>query len=615
MSFNWRDRCKGKLTTAEKAIALICRGDNIYVSAGSAAPLGLYAALVDEKSPAYDNVFYHLLTLGDSPYVRPEYARRFRHCAFFMGGNVRTAVNEGRADCMSVFLHEIPDLIRSRQVPMDTMLISVTPPNEEGYCSYGTHIDLAPSALEVARTVIAEVNLQMPWTNGPSRIHVDQIDAMVEVDHPLPHLVYSKITPEFEAMGRHIVDLIPDGATLQMGIGGVPDGVLHFLHERNDLGIHTEMFSEGVINLVRKGNINCKRKSLHPGKMVASFLMGTQRLYDFIKDNPMVELYPVDYTNDPKVIAQNDRMVAINTALEVDLTGQVCSDSIGTRFYSGFGGQVDFIRGAAQSKGGVPIIALESTAKNGEISRIVPTLKEGAGVVTSRADVHWVVTEYGAVYLHGKNMQQRAMALISIAHPKFRQELLDKAKARKVVFVDQPMPSVYPKHMETKAKTEHDVSYLIRPVRVTDESLIRRMFYQLSPNTICSRFFATKGSPSMEMLRRWCAVDYEKEFVLVASQSDGPIERLLGWGSYTLDEKTQLAEVSVLVADEFQNQGIGTAIMQSLILIARDKKFKGITAEIMPDNQRMLKIFEECGYPAKTTRSEGTVAVRIDFPA
>jgi acyl-CoA hydrolase len=367
------------------------------------------------------------LTLGDAGYVRPGMEGHFRHTAMFVGANVREAVNTGRADYMPISLSEVPRLFTSGLLPLDACLIQVSPPDEHGYCSFGVGVDCTMAAADVARTVLAQVNSEMPRTLGDSFIHVSKLDRIVEVSRPLLELPRRPADEMHRRIARHVADLIEDGSTLQMGIGGVPDAVLACLGDRRDLGIHTEMFSDGVMELVEAGVVNNDRKTLHRGKIVSAFLMGSRRLYDFVHNNPIIELHPTEYTNDPFIIAANDRMVAINSALQVDLTGQVCADSMGTDIYSGVGGQVDFIRGAARSKGGRPIIALPSTARGGAVSRIVPVLDPGSGVITTRADVHYVVTEHGVASLHGRTLRQRAKALIAIAHPGFREELFEFA--------------------------------------------------------------------------------------------------------------------------------------------------------------------------------------------
>jgi acyl-CoA hydrolase len=365
----------------------------------------------------------HMLTLGDAPYTQPAFATSFRHNGLFLGSNVRKAIADGRADYIPIHLSDIETLIESGEMPIDVALIQTAPPDAHGFLSFGTGVDCSLTAARHARHVIVEVNDQMPRTHGDCFLHIDEVSAIVETSRPLPEHTSEAFSDVHRRIAHHVASLIEDGSTLQMGIGAIPDAVLSQLTNHRNLGVHTEMVSDGVIPLVRSGVINGAAKSIHRGKIVLGFVLGSQPLFDFIRDNVMFEFHPIAYGNDPFRIAQNRRMVSINSALEVDLTGQVCADSIGPVPYSGFGGQVDFIRGAAHSPGGKPIIALPSTARNGTLSRIVPMLKPGSGVVTSRADVRYVVTEYGIAYLHGKNLRQRAEALANIAHPAFRDEL------------------------------------------------------------------------------------------------------------------------------------------------------------------------------------------------
>lgn len=622
---DWRKHCGEKLTSIAKAIHMVRPGDSIFLSAGSAVPVGVFPAMLDSASGLSDNRITHLLTLGKAPYADPEYAGRFRHNALFIGGNVRQAVADGRADYTPVFLSEIPGLIRSGRINVDVAIVSVSPPDSEGNMSFGTHVDLNVAGCDAARLIIAAVNPQMPRTYGPHRLHVSRAHAIIEIDHPLPELPTPRVRGETEQIARNIADLIPDGATLQLGIGGIPDAVLRFLGDRKHLGIHTEMFSDGVVDLVRKGAIDGSRKSLHAGKIVASFVLGTKACYEFMHENPALEMHPSDYVNDPFVIAKHDNMVAINTCLEIDLTGQVCSDSIGQSFYSGIGGQVDFIRGAGRSKGGLPIIALPATATNGIISRIVPRLDDGAGVVTTRGDVHWVVTEYGAVNLHGLNVRERAMALISIAHPKFRPWLMAEAKQRKLVYADQVEPPlrvpVYPKQLEMRARTKDGAEFLVRPIKPTDEMMLREMFYDLSRESIYQRFFATRKTMPHENLQNFCTIDYDREMTLVASIRRNDREEAVGWASYTRNpdpssgqsDSEQTADAAFLVPDAWQGRGIGTVLMRRLTEIAEIRGINGFTAHVLSDNARMLRVFEKCGYPL-VVKPEGDVSkIRIRF--
>ncbi len=611
------ERFGAKLVRVDQAVRRIRPGERIYLGAGSAVPLGLLDGLVAPDAPLGDNEIMHLLTLGPAPHVDPAMAERFRHNALFIGANVRQAVAEGRADYTPVFLSEIPGLMRSGRINVDVAMVSVTPPDADGYCSYGTHVDCAPAAVEEASLVIAEINPEMPWTNGPAKLHVDQIDAAVLSPHALPELPKPRARAETEAIARHIAGLIPDGATLQLGIGGVPDEVLHFLEDRHDLGIHTEMFSDGVAKLIERGVINGRCKTLHPNKVIASFVMGSQSTYDFLDRHPMIELHPVDYVNDPNVIAQNDNMVAINTCLQVDLTGQVCSDSIGSQFYSGIGGQVDFIRGAARSKGGRPIIAVPSTARGGVISRIVPRLDDGAGVVTTRGDVHWVVTEYGAVNLHGLRVRERAMALITIAHPKFRAWLLAEAKRLSFIYSDQLEPPIhaplYPIQLETTIRTRDGGEMFLRAIKPTDEVLLRDMFYRLSQDSIYERFFAVKTTMPHAQLQRFCTIDYDREMTIVAAASRAADAEVVGWASYSVDPETGLAEAAFVVDDNYQGRGIGTALMRRLTEIAEARGVRGFTAEVLASNARMLAVFGKCGYPVERVSENATIHLRISF--
>jgi len=416
-----------KVTTPGRAVEMIRSGYRVYIHTACAAPTVLLGALLD-RGPSLQNVeLVDLVALYKNDFGAARWAGRFRHSALFIGAGVREAVAAGRADYTPVFLSEIERLFTSGALPLDVALLQLSPPDEQGNLSLGIGVDTSLTAARCARLVIAEVNPQMPRTLGESFIHVSRVAAIVETDHPLIEVPPAPLTDVERRIGAHVASLIPNGAALQIGIGGIPDAVLACLGDHRDLGIHTEMVSDGMAPLMEAGVINGARKTLHPGKAVAGFALGTQALFRFLHENPRFDFHPVSYTNDPFVIAQNENMVAVNSAIQVDVTGQVCSDSIGARPYSGFGGQVDFMRGASRAKGGKPVIALPSTCRQDTVSRIVPMLDPGAGVVTTRADVHYVVTEYGAAYLHGKSLRQRAEALIGIAHPKFRDTLYDFA--------------------------------------------------------------------------------------------------------------------------------------------------------------------------------------------
>jgi acetyl-CoA hydrolase len=426
---------KNKLVTAEQAVSVVKSNDFLAVHSNCAFPRKLIEALVKRKDELNNVRLVHALSVGELPYLRPEMAGHFNHISFFMGGEARNAVAEGRADFMPIYLYEYPLLVKQGHIHINVALIHLSPPDEHGFCSYGVEVGLIKTAAEHADIVIAQVNPSMPRALGDSFIHISKIDYIVEEDEPIFELpqgekdLPANMSSAYSKIGKYIADLIENGSTLQMGIGVIPDNVLRYLGDKRDLGIHSEMFSDGIIELVERGIVTNSKKGIHDGKIIAGFVLGTKRLYDFVDNNPLIEFHRQEYVNDPYIVAKNKKMVAINSALEVDITGQVCSDSIGPRLYSGFGGQVDFIRGAARSEGGKPIIALPSTTKDEKISRITISLKPGAGVVTNRADVHYVVTEYGVAQLWGKTIRERVKALISIAHPKFRDELESYAKS------------------------------------------------------------------------------------------------------------------------------------------------------------------------------------------
>jgi acetyl-CoA hydrolase len=414
--------------SSDDALSHLQSGMRVYIHPGCAEPEALVEAMMRRGPHVQDVEVMHLMTPGKAPYVEPIWDGHFQHRALFTGLNCREAVNTGRGDYVPVFLHEIPRLFRKDLFPIDIALIQVSPPDDHGFCSFGVGVECTLAAAQSARIVIAQVNEAMPRVHGDNFIHISDINFLVEDHRPLARLPHTEPSAMHDQIAAHIEPLIEDGSTLQLGIGGLPNAVLATLKDKKDLGIHTEMFSDGVVELVEMGIINGRKKNIHAGKVVASFVLGSPKLFDFVHDNPLIEFHPSDYVNDPFIISRHDNMVSINSAIQVDLSGQVCADSMGYRIYSGFGGQVDFIRGAARSKGGKPILALPSTAKGGTISRVVPSLDEGAGVVTSRADVDWIVTEYGAVNLFGLSLRERARALISIAHPDFQEELADFAR-------------------------------------------------------------------------------------------------------------------------------------------------------------------------------------------
>ncbi|HXF85384.1 MAG TPA: acetyl-CoA hydrolase/transferase C-terminal domain-containing protein [Anaerolineales bacterium] len=430
---DWNSIYQSRIVTAEEAVRAVQSGNRIFLTGNVSVPQKILAALVEYAPNLHDVEICQALTVGPADYVKPEMEGHLRVNTIFISSNVRQAVHEGRADFTPVLLSEFPLLFKRGYLPLDAAIIHVSPPDEHGFCSLGVEVGLTKTAAESAKIIIAEVNQQMPRTLGDSFIHVSRLNYIVPVNYPIVEMPMAEegSSEVVEKIAGYISELIPDGATMQLGIGSIPDAVLKYLRDKKDLGVHSELFSDGVIDLVNEGIITNARKTLHPGKIIAGFMLGTKRLYDWVDDNPLIELHRTEYVNDPFVIAQNERMVAINSAIEVDLTGQVCADSIGPKLYSGVGGQLDFIYGASRSKGGVPIIALPSTTtlKDGtRVTRIVAMLKQGAGVVTTRNHVRYIVTEYGVADLYGKTIRQRARQLINIAHPDFRADLEKQAK-------------------------------------------------------------------------------------------------------------------------------------------------------------------------------------------
>lgn len=613
---DWQRRYAAKAATAAQAIGRIARGRHVFIGSGAAEPVGLVEELVSQAGRLADNPVVHLLTLGPAPYVRPEFERSFRHNAFFIGPNVRDAVHEGRADYTPVFLSAIPSLIRSRRAPVDVALIQTTPPDRFGFVNLGVSVDIVLAAVEAASLVVAEINPRMPTAYGSGFVPMSRIDAWVLRDADLPTLEVEPLDDVAIEIGRNVARLVADRSTLQIGIGQVPDAVLRALGDRKDLGVWTEMFSDGLLDLIRAGNVTGRYKTIHPKKVSASFTFGSSAVYDFVDQNPVFTFHPSDYINDPMRIARQHRMVAINSAIQVDLTGQVCADSIGSRFYSGIGGQVDFIRGASMSPDGVPIIAMRSTAVEGTRSRIVAALEPGAGVVTSRGDVRYVVTEYGTADLLGKSIRERATSLISIAHPDFRAELLAAAKQRRYVFVDQIAgPAEYPSHLEKTVELRGGEHVLLRPIRITDEAKLSDFFYSLSDDTIYKRWMhRLKQMPHKDLLF-YLDVDYDERMALVAEATEpGRESEIVAVGRYVTDPKTSYAEVAFVVRDAWQGHGLGRLLLEALTEVARARGLVGFTADVLATNRRMLAVFLGSGLRVETRLDGEIYVVKMTFP-
>ncbi|MCE9581351.1 MAG: GNAT family N-acetyltransferase [Planctomycetes bacterium] len=615
MSAKWTGHFEARTVTPENAVACVKRGSRVFVGSGCAEPVLLVAALA-ERPDVEDVEVLHIMTVGQAPYAKATQTRRFRANAFFIGSNVREAVAHGAADYTPMFLSEIPGLFRTRRARLDVALVSTTLPDAHGFVSLGVSVDVVKAAVESADIVVAEVNPTMPRTHGASFVHVSDIDFFVRNDAPILESAPDPVNEVTMKIGQFCASLIDHGATLQMGIGGIPNAVLANLGDKQDLGIHSEMFSDGIIELIENGVITGRRKTLHPRKVVTSFCKGSRRLYDYVHDNPLFEFLPTEFVNDPFVIAKNNAMISINSALQVDLTGQVCADSIGTRFYSGIGGQVDFIRGAARSPGGRSIIAIESTAKGGTLSRIVPVLAEGAGVVTTRGDVHTVVTEYGIAELKGRTVRERTLSLISIAHPDFRTDLLAVARNRNLVAADQvPWPAKgrpYPVELEAREMVGGTEVFL-RPLRPADEKLLREFFYSHSPETIYQRYGAPLKSLTPRQIQEQCALDYDTEMAIAGFVHDGEGERIVALGRYEFDRASGLADITFTVAENFQGRGLGTWLFQRLVKVARERGIKGFTGTVLAGNVRMMGIFHKSGEPVESRLEDGRYRVTVIF--
>jgi len=604
-----------KKMSLKEALSYIKTGDHIFIGSACGEPQYLVKGLVEKADHLADNEILHVHTLGVAPYTKPRYSDRFRMNAFFVGINTRKAVAEGRADYTPVFLSELPRLIRRGLVPIDVALIQVTPPDEHGFCSLGVSVEITKTAAENAKLVIAQVNRQMPRVLGDSFIHINDIDIIVEHDEPLLEAPRPEPDIVSDRIAKYVSELVEDESTLQIGIGSIPDAVLSSLVDKRDLGIHTELLTEGVVDLVEEGVITCAKKTINRGKIIASFAMGTRRLYDFIDNNPMVEFYESDYVNNPLIISQHRKMVAINQALEVDLTGQVCADSLGYRFYSGLGGQADFMRGAMLSEGGKAITVIPSTAKDGKISRIKEFLTSGAGVVLTRGDVDYVVTEYGVAHLRGKTIRERALSLISIANPKFRNRLLNWAKKRNYVPKEVlPFPEVeYPEELKRYVTLKDGSRVLLRPIMPSDVTLKQHFFYALSKESIKRRYL---GSLSLMPLRRiwpYVVVDYVNEMSIVGTIMENENETIIAMGSYSRIPNTETAEISLVVRDDWQNKGLGTILFNYLAEIARKRGIKSFTAWILLENTRMMHILRKSGYPIKYRIEGNLYYVTIDL--
>jgi len=599
-----RDRYPEKFGSEKAIFGNIKLGARIFVSTACGEPQYLLKALVGyiESYPKafLDAELFQVVTLGVGPYNAAKYKQNFRNNSFFISETTRNAINRGEADYTPVFMSEIPTLFMRGLVPVDVALIQTSLPDQYGYVSLGVSVDIGKAAIQQAKLVIAQVNSHMPCVHGDGFIHVKDIDFIIPHDEPL--LEYSpKVKGEVvQRIGEYVARLVQDGDTIQVGYGSIPDAILSHLKNKKNLGVHTEMISDGTIELIKSGVVDNSRKTINRGKSIASFCTGKKATYDYLNNNPTIELRTIDYTNNPLIIAQHSNMTAINSALEIDLTGQATSESIGNSFYSGVGGQADFVRGTVLSPGGKCILVLQSTAKGGEVSRISPSLKDGTGITLHRGDMHYVVTEYGIAYLHGKSIRERAMALIAIAHPKFRPWLIEEAKKRHLIYSDQAFipgkGGEYPEDLETRFKLKDGEEIFFRPVKISDEPLLKEFFYSLSPQTMFRRFISTRRDMPHERLQEFVVVNYAEEVSIQAVILKDAKEEIVGIGRFYLDENTHTAEVAFTVKDAFQNRGIGTELLDYLIYLAKKRGLIGFEAELLTENKPMLRVFTKADF-------------------
>jgi len=594
-------------------------GNRIFIGSNAAVPNALIDDLIANSQGLHDIEAVHMLTLSENVWAKREHKDLFKVNSLFIGGkNIREAIAEGRGDYTPCFISDVPHLFNENILPLDAALIMVSPPDEYGYCSLGVSVDIVSAAVKSAKYVIAQVNSKMPRTNGHSFVHVNQIHSWINVEQDLPQIIAPEVDRRTEQIGQYVAMLVDNGATLQIGIGKIPEAVLTYLANHKDLGIHSEMISDGLIDLMLKGVINNRKKTYHKGKSVATFCIGSQKVYDFVDGNPHIEFYPSEHVNSPVKIARNDNMVSINSAIEVDLTGQVVSDSIGYQFYSGIGGQVDFIRGASLSKGGKPIIALPSTTKDGKISRIVAHITEGGGVVTSRGHVSYVVTEFGIASLRGKSIRERALELIRIAHPKFRDKLLnDVRKHYWVPEYQESSPSSVPElgPIEIKRFNFAHIDYILRPLAPADERKLQEFFYSHNKETLMMRYNHHITQMTREKSCNLVSVNQHTDLALCFTQKDALGESIQAVARYYFIESINSGEVAFVIKESLRGRGMASTLLGEIIKIAKIRKLESLVACVRRDNGSMLKVFEKAGFERQPVEDFDEISLKLPLTA
>jgi acyl-CoA hydrolase/GNAT superfamily N-acetyltransferase len=616
---DWQQNCASKIVDAQEAVSKIMRGSRVFIGTGCGEPQHLIKAMVKDDH-LQDIMVYQMLSSTLSEFVDDEsFTRRFSLKLFFISQSMRKAAFEGKIDYIPEYLSQIPRLFSSHRIGLDAALVQVSPPDQFGYCSLGVSVDITRSAVEHAAMVIAQVNPKMPRTWGDSFVHVDEIDWLVPCEEPLVEALPTvKDNEVSRRIGLYISQLVDDGATLQIGFGNLPNAILKYLDGKKDLGLHTQLITDGLLPLFEKNVITNKKKTLLPGRVVTSLCMGSEKIYSYVDNNPAFYFRSSEFVNDPTVIARNDNLISISSALEVDLTGQVCSDSMGYLFYSGIGDQVDFLRGSSMSKGGFSIVALPSTAHGGAVSRIVSHLSEGAGVATTRGDVNFVITEYGIAELKGKGIYQRVMELAQIAHPKFREELIEVAKKRHYIFADQMPPTtedlLFLEGYKYTLKLKNGKIVEFRPLLPSDEFAYRNFFYSLQEKTIYLRFFYKMRTFSHEIVQKqWSSVDYRKNMSIIGLVQKGGHKEIMAIGSYAEDDDER-AEVAFVVREDFQGHGVASYLLEILEKIAKENSYSSFSASVLRENAAMIRVFKKRYPNAKISVQGGAeLQIQMDF--
>ncbi len=613
-----RDVYPDKLLTPQQSVKKIKNGSRVFIGTGCGEPQRLINAMVEDLS-IQDIVIYQMLSATLSNYVNDEnFLSRFSIKLFFISLLMRQAAFEGKIDYIPVYLSQIPKIFENHEIGLDVALIQISPPDNHGYCSLGISVDITLSGMKNAEIVIAQVNSEMPRTWGDGIIHIDEIDYLVEHKEPiresLPEMKNQKV---IERIGHYVSRLVDDGATLQIGFGHLPDAIVPYLSGKKNLGLHTQVITDGLLPLFKKKVITNKKKSYLPDRVIASLCMGSKELYDYVDNNPIFYFKSSEFVNDPNIIAKNDNFISISSALEVDLTGQVCSDSKGYLFYSGMGDQVDFIRGSAMSEGGFSIIIIPSTAQNGKISRIVPHLSEGAGVATTRGDIDIIVTEYGIAEMRRKSIYQRVMELARIAHPKFRKDLIEEAKKRHYIFPDQLPPTTQDllfldQYLYSK-KLANGKTIDFRPLLPSDEFESRHFYYSLQEDSIYYRFFNKRKVFSRDMLQKqWAQVDYRRNMTLIGLMQLGKRKQIVAIGSYA-EADADSAEVAFLVKERLHGMGIASYLLEILETIAKENNYKQFLATVLAENRKMISVFQK-KYPSAKFLRSGSGEVDVEMP-